>query len=87
MEGWLEDGWRMAGGGHDQDNWITTGSNQILRPNFIPLIVAIFEEQSPPDRADISSVLIWCLLAVILGRICLIVTTKNKSISATMFPV
>ena len=80
-------GWRMAGGRHDQDNWITTGSNQILRPNFIPLIVAIFEEQSPPDRADISSVLIWCLLAVILGRICLIVTTKNKSISATMFPV
>ena len=51
-------GWRMAGGWHDQDNWITTDSNQILGPNFIPLIVGVFQEQSPPDRADISSVLI-----------------------------
>ena len=59
MEGWLEVGWRMAGGWHDQDNWITTSSNQILGPNFISLNVGIFQEQSPPpDRADISSVLI-----------------------------
>ena len=48
-DGWRV-GWRMAGGWHDQDNWITSSSNQILRPNFISLIVEIFQEQSPPDR-------------------------------------
>ena len=60
----------MAGGWHDEDNWITSSSNQILCPNFISLIVEveIFQEQSTPDRADISSVLMWCLLVVILGR-------------------
>lgn len=52
----------MARGWHDEDNWITGSSNQILCPNFISLIVEveIFEEQSTPDRADISSVLILC---------------------------